>query len=140
MDVVEDKKINVDKAVSYIFQAKEEKADIVVLPESFNTPYDEPGESVYVFYSAPELNFVKSLMNLKNFVIAKINISCNHFSDNAEVIPTGETCLALSNAAKKYQIHIIAGSIFEKVGDKCYNTCTVWNPNGELIGKYSKVI
>ena len=31
------------------------------------------------------------------------------------------------------------GSIPESDGDKLYNTCTVFNPSGEMLGKYRKV-
>jgi omega-amidase len=62
-----------------------------------------------------------------------------HFSKYAESIPTGETCLALSKAAKKNEIYIIGGTIPEKEGDKLFNTCTVWNPEGKLIAKHRKV-
>ena len=38
-----------------------------------------------------------------------------------------------------YTCHCYAGSIPERDGDKLYNTCTVFNPDGELIAKYRKV-
>ena len=38
-----------------------------------------------------------------------------------------------------YTCHYYAGSIPERDGDKLYNTCTVFNPDGELIAKYRKV-
>ena len=38
-----------------------------------------------------------------------------------------------------YICHYHAGSIPERDGDKLYNTCTVFNPDGELIAKYRKV-
>jgi predicted amidohydrolase len=31
------------------------------------------------------------------------------------------------------------GSFPESDGDKIYNTCTVFNPRGDLLGKYRKV-
>jgi predicted amidohydrolase len=33
----------------------------------------------------------------------------------------------------------IAGSIPESDEGKLYNTCTVFNPSGEMLGKYRKV-
>lgn len=36
-------------------------------------------------------------------------------------------------------IYIIGGSIPEKDNDKIYNTCTVWDPSGNLIAKHRKV-
>ena len=39
-----------------------------------------------------------------------------------------------------YIYHYHAGSIPERtIPDKLYNTCTVFNPDGELIAKYRKV-
>jgi predicted amidohydrolase len=61
------------------------------------------------------------------------------FPKYAELIPSGQTSSALSEAAKEHQIYLIAGSIPEKDGDKFYNTCTIWNPSGELVTKHQKV-
>lgn len=34
---------------------------------------------------------------------------------------------------------VVAGSIPERGGNKIYNTCTVWNPQGQLVAKHRKV-
>lgn len=41
--------------------------------------------------------------------------------------------------AKKYEIWLLPGSIFEKSGDKIYNTATVINPKGEIVKRYRKM-
>lgn len=41
--------------------------------------------------------------------------------------------------AKKYNIWLIPGSIFQKKGDQVFNTSTVINPQGEIVGRYSKM-
>jgi predicted amidohydrolase len=41
--------------------------------------------------------------------------------------------------AKKYGIWLLPGSIFEKEGDKIYNTTSVINPQGELVSRYRKM-
>ena len=41
--------------------------------------------------------------------------------------------------AKKHKIWLVPGSIFEKVGDKIYNTAIVINPKGEVISRYRKM-
>jgi predicted amidohydrolase len=66
---------------------------------------------------------------------------CNteYFPKYAESIPSGETSVALSKAAKENSIYIVGGTIPEIEGDKLYNTCTVWSPNGALIGRHRKV-
>lgn len=61
------------------------------------------------------------------------------FSQYAEIIPTGPTCKMLSQAAKEHSIYLIGGTFPEMENDKYYNTCTVWNPQGQLIAKYRKL-
>jgi predicted amidohydrolase len=46
----------------------------------------------------------------------------------------------LSQAAKSNQMYIVGGSIPEICDDNVYNTCTVWDPNGNLIAKHRKVL
>ncbi len=41
--------------------------------------------------------------------------------------------------ARKYKIWLIPGSMFQKKGDKIYNTATVINPDGEVVGRYDKM-
>lgn len=41
--------------------------------------------------------------------------------------------------AKKHKIWLVPGSIFEKVGDKIYNTAIVINPHGEVVKRYRKM-
>lgn len=41
--------------------------------------------------------------------------------------------------AKRYGIWLVPGTMFRKVGDKIYNTASVINPQGEVIGRYDKM-
>lgn len=41
--------------------------------------------------------------------------------------------------AEKHRIWMLPGSIFEKDGDKCYNTASVIDPGGEVVGRYRKM-
>lgn len=41
--------------------------------------------------------------------------------------------------ARKYGIWLLPGSMFETVGDKVYNTATVIDPNGAIVGRYRKM-
>lgn len=92
-------------AVDLIRIAKKEKfANVIVLPESFNCPYQ-----------------------------------AQNFASNAEEIPTGETCQALSAAARDFGVYIVGGSIVESCCGHLYNTCTVWGPEGELVARHRKV-
>jgi len=45
----------------------------------------------------------------------------------------------MQKMAKKYGIWLLPGSIFEKEGDKIYNTATVINPDGEIVTRYRKM-
>ncbi|XP_058839007.1 omega-amidase NIT2-like [Topomyia yanbarensis] len=65
--------------------------------------------------------------------------STAEFARTAEFIPKGETSVALSNVASELGIYLIGGTFPEKDGDKLYNTCPVWGPKGQFMGKYRKM-
>ena len=58
----------------------------------------------------------------------------------AEDIP-GESTLPLIELAQKYKVHILAGSIYEKIpkSRKVYNTSVLIGPRGRREGKYRKM-
>ncbi|KAK7071282.1 Carbon-nitrogen hydrolase, partial [Halocaridina rubra] len=94
---------NISRALLKIKEAVGNGAQLVALPECFNSPY-----------------------------------GTKYFPEYAEAVP-GESTNALSVAAKEHGIYLIGGSIPECDGHKLYNTCTVWNPQGEMIAKHRKV-
>lgn len=55
----------------------------------------------------------------------------------AEVIP-GPSSQALADLAKRLEIVLIAGSIYEVAGGKRYNTSCIFGPAGETLGTYRK--
>ena len=63
-----------------------------------------------------------------------------YFPEYCESIPDGETTQALSKAARDNKVYLIGGSIPEKEGSEMFNTCTVFDPNGNLIAKHRKVV
>jgi len=72
-----------------------------------------------------------------NFLYNKHN-----FDKYAEIIPNGETYVALSNIAKELRIYLVGGSIIERderTKTLLYNTTMVFNPTGTLIAKYRKI-
>lgn len=99
---------NLTRALEGIRQAVQAGANGVVLPELFLGPY-----------------------------------FCQRRDDNeafalAESVP-GPTTVVLSKAAREHQIVLIGGSVFEKSQEgKFYNTATVFNPDGKLVGVYRK--
>lgn len=65
--------------------------------------------------------------------------TAEYFPKYAEHIPDGETSVALSKAAKENNVYVVGGTIPERDGDKLFNTCTIWGPDGTLIAKHRKV-
>lgn len=41
--------------------------------------------------------------------------------------------------ARRHKIWLVPGSMYEHVGDTLYNTASVINPSGEIVGRYRKV-
>jgi len=81
----------------------EEKTDVLVLPELWDTAYD-----------------LKRLDEIAD--------------DNGE-----QAKKLLSEVAKQLHSNVIGGSIAEKIGDQVYNTTYVFNREGEMVARYSKV-
>ena len=94
---------NLARAARLVKEAASKGANIVALPECFNSPY-----------------------------------GTSYFPEYAEAIP-GPSTDALVKSAKDSGVFLIGGSIPEKDGDKIYNTCTVYNPNGDMIAKHRKM-
>ncbi|XP_006463431.1 hypothetical protein AGABI2DRAFT_194259 [Agaricus bisporus var. bisporus H97] len=99
-------------------QGHHKKPDIVVLPECFNSPYGHVHFPVY----AEDIGFTSG----KPYDIAS---------------SASESVKMLSDAAKETSTWLIGGSIPERDGrdGKVYNTCTVYNPKGELVVTHRKV-
>ncbi|KAF7728541.1 hypothetical protein EC973_005945 [Apophysomyces ossiformis] len=101
-----DKKANLDNARAKILEAASNGANVVVLPEIFNSPY-----------------------------------STTEFPKYAEALATGESVKMLSSTAKEAGVYLFGGSIPERDENtgNIYNTLTVYNPSGEMIGIHRKV-
>jgi len=50
-----------------------------------------------------------------------------------------ETEQTFQEWAKRYGIWLLPGSMFEQVGDAVYNTCSVIDPSGAVVGRYRKM-
>jgi predicted amidohydrolase len=55
-----------------------------------------------------------------------------------EEIP-GEVTRSLSEAARRNNVVLVAGSLCEKAGTRFYNTSLVFDSDGRLLGKYRKM-
>lgn len=60
------------------------------------------------------------------------------FLSNAQPLPSPAEDL-FREAARRHGIWLIPGSMFERVGDKIYNTASVIDPRGEVISRYRKM-
>jgi predicted amidohydrolase len=56
----------------------------------------------------------------------------------AQEVP-GEFEKEMCAMAKKHNVWLLPGSIFEKNGDQIYNTASVINPQGEVVARYRKM-
>ncbi|KAJ7608719.1 carbon-nitrogen hydrolase [Roridomyces roridus] len=96
--------------------ANAKKPDLIVLPECFNSPYGHVHFPVY----AEKIGFTGKPYNV------------------AET--QSESVKMLSDVAKETKTWLIGGTIPERdVDDKVYNTCTVYNPDGDLVAIHRKV-
>lgn len=108
------KKANIEKAKKLIKEAKERGAKLVILPSLF------PVGNVFEIYE----NDKKSRSIIRNL---------------SEKIP-GAITDTLINLATEGEVHLVAGPILEQAGPKIFLTTLIISPQGEIIGKYRKVI
>ncbi|AAY80207.1 carbon-nitrogen hydrolase family protein [Sulfolobus acidocaldarius] len=108
------RKANIEKARRLIKVAKEKGAKLVVLPSLF------PIGNLFEVYE----NEKKSRSVIRNL---------------AEKIP-GSISEMLINLAMEGEVHLMAGPILEQAGPKIFLTSLIISPQGEIIGKYRKVI
>ncbi|KAJ1670661.1 Omega-amidase nit3, partial [Spiromyces aspiralis] len=103
------KATNLARAHSKVQEAAKNGANVVVLPECFNSPY---GTQFFAEYAEP-----------------------------IDPKSPSESVRALSDMAKEAKVYLVGGSIPEHASDsgELYNTCTVWNPEGEMIAKHRKI-
>jgi len=111
MRVSADKQANLMRASNLVAKAvSEHGAQMVVLPECFNCPYSNAS-----------------------------------FPEYAESLPgpgestSSETANLLSDVAKRNNIWLIGGSCPEKFEDRLYNTCLIFNPEGQVVAKHRKI-
>jgi len=60
------------------------------------------------------------------------------FLSKAEPLP-GPTEDAFREMARKHKIWLLPGSMYEKRGNEIYNTASVIDPEGNVVGRYSKM-
>ena len=107
--VTTDKAQNIKVAQEYIDKAVEKGAQVVCLPECWNSPYSTSSFAEY----AEEVE-----------------------GSNIDAAPSLK---AISDKAAQHKVFVIGGSIPERDDGKIFNTCFVFGPDGHLLGKYRKM-
>ncbi|WWC68431.1 uncharacterized protein I206_102358 [Kwoniella pini CBS 10737] len=109
----------ISKAISSFSKDEENKPNLIVLPEIWNSPY-----AVNSFREYSEK-------------IPKIGSKIGQLNENEE----GETVKAMREMARDNKIWLIGGSIPQKdeKTDEIFNTCTVYDPEGTLVAIHQKV-
>ena len=119
--VTHNKEENHATAKDYIGRAAKSGAQMVVLPEIWNSPYATA--------AFPE--YAETLPTIGGSTLEDVSGS-----------PSSQVLMEL---AKQHQMWIVGGSIPEVVVDegsddkKIYNTCLVFSPQGEVVAKHRKV-
>ncbi|MDO5849993.1 MAG: carbon-nitrogen hydrolase family protein [Methanobacteriaceae archaeon] len=113
MNVIDNKKANIEKAIQMIKDAKKQNADLAILPEMFNCPYEN---EKFIEYSE-ELNNSITLKTISK-VAKEENIYVLAGSIPEKVLNKNDN-----------------GKLIERI----YNTSCLFNDKGELIGKHRKV-
>jgi predicted amidohydrolase len=60
------------------------------------------------------------------------------FVEKAQTIP-GPAEEVFQEMARKHQIWLLPGTLYERREERIFNTLSVINPNGEVIGRYRKM-
>lgn len=117
INVGSDKAANILHARNTIEKASDSGANLIVLPECWNSPYAVASFPVYA-EMVPEIGAAAT-------------------SVDSTISPSSAM---LCSFAKQKKIWLVGGSIPERTAtDKLYNTCLVINPDGQVVGKHRKV-
>ncbi|KAI7833208.1 carbon-nitrogen hydrolase [Kickxella alabastrina] len=105
------KAANLTKARTKVLEAARNGANLIVLPECFNSPY---GTQHFANYAEEFHTTVAG--------------------------GSSESTQALSKMAQDAQVYLIGGSIPERSREGAlFNTCTVWDPQGTLVAVHRKI-
>ena len=135
-----DKNANIEKVRTLIERDVDKDVDIIVLPEVWTVGwaparFQESAEEVadeQMIRGLEEWSFNDSNMN--KFLQKQQND--NSYSSNPLFLYSSLNFL--STIARTYSAWVIGGSVITKQDGKFYNTCPVFNREGELVATYSK--
>lgn len=63
----------------------------------------------------------------------------DYFASRAETYPTGPSFAMLASTAAEAGVFLFGGSLAERDGERLFNTCFVYGPDGELLARHRKV-
>lgn len=112
--VTADKTINLQTAEQFLRQAKSNGAELAVLPEIWNSPYATAAFPDYA-EELPQVGDVE--IRSSSSVSAQL----------------------LCSMAQELNLWVVGGSVPEQEQGKYYNTCLVFNPQGQVVAKHRKV-
>ena len=129
LHVTDDKAANLVAASEAISSAAADGANVIVLPECFNSPYNTACFPKYA-EEIPSPN-----------VLPSVSLTSTPTSNVRDVDPSlHPSTHMLCTAAKEHGVYIIGGSIPElDPPSSVYNTCVVVGPDGNIILKHRKV-
>nr|CCA15296.1 unnamed protein product [Albugo laibachii Nc14] len=111
--VSDDKKKNIAAAQDAVTIAASNGANMIALPECWNSPYATVSFPQY----AEEIPTKASSLQEKEH----------------------PSTFAMSTLAQRLQVYLIGGSIPERCGSDIYNTSVLFAPTGEILGKHRKM-
>lgn len=91
--------------------ASDKGCDLVVLPEMWNCPYSNDSFPTYAEVAPASQDAVFSLKD-------------------------SPSIHAMSQMAQKSGVTLVGGSVPERDNDKLYNTCLVFNKDGQIVAKH----
>ncbi|KAK4536955.1 hypothetical protein CDCA_CDCA10G2980 [Cyanidium caldarium] len=119
MLVSDDKQVSLDTASRMVAEAAAQQAELVVLPECFNCPYDTQCFPQYAEVLPPAPSEAPA----------------------APATEDSSTVARLRQLARQHQVHLVGGSVPERDPHtgRLYNTSLSFAPDGELIAKHRKM-
>jgi len=87
---------------------------------------------------AQRLNTLMTIYPWVQMVLFSELAICGPLPSKAQPLP-GPIEDAFCQLAKRHHIWLIPGSMYERRGKEIFNTTMVINPNGEVVGRYSKM-
>lgn len=123
MEVIDNKKANIKKAIKMIKDAKKQKADIAILPEMFNCPYENEKfiEYAEILDKSETLNKISKIAKEENIYVLAGSIPEKVINENKQN--------NRNNGNKQNNGN----------NEKIYNTSCLFDNRGNLIGKHRKV-